>query len=115
MGMFHRSMIKKAGDYLLSILDAEPTIRYSRFYDGTKKVASAIRKGMKLTDIDDFYSAEILIDVTVELLQEKGVVETSDLAAELPDGCNDYQIKLTPKGRRLLNAGVNFRYPHVEL
>ena len=115
MGMLHRKLIKRAADYLLSILDAESTIRYSRFYDGTTKAASAIRMGMKFTDIDDSDSAEILIDVAVDLLREKGVVETSEHAAILPDGFFDYQIKLTTKGRRLLNAGVNFRFPHVEL
>jgi hypothetical protein len=115
MGMIHSSMIKKAGDYLLSILIAEPTIRYSRFYNGTKKAASKIRKGMKFTDSDDFYSAEILIDLAVVVLRERGVVVTRELAARLPDGNNDYEIKLTNKGRRRIDSGVDFKFPHVEM
>src|SRR5687767_7963602 len=99
MGYMHAEHVGKAGHYLLAGLNEEGAIRYSRFYGGSDDAAETLRRACGFENEMD--AAECTMDVAVGQLEAAGVVKTTHLADKLADGEPDYQIELTPEGRRV--------------
>ena len=110
------SVLKQAGDYLLSVLEKESPIRYSRFYDGTRRYPTALLAGMGMSEDDgNWYSAEALIDDAVVLFRHIGVIEIVEVDAKAANGFPDYDIALTEKGRDFVSAGAQYEFPDLEV
>lgn len=110
------SILKQAGDYLLSVLKKESPIRYSRFYDGTDETRQTLLAGMGISERDaDWYSVEALIDDAVILFQHIGAVQKRELDDELADGFPDYEISLTEKGQAIVAGGTRYEFPDLEM
>lgn len=115
MGRARGKDVKTAVNYLLSILANEPTVNYSRFYDGTAKTAKTISRGMGFEwheYFDDGYAA-IMLDIAAGWLAEHDYVECRELPNELVDGDKDYEITLTNDGAVLIPAGTEFEIPDM--
>lgn len=96
----YQDALLNARNHILACLRETPTIRYSRFYDGTEETENALRKIVGLDDDSD--EAEIFMDDAADQLKQAGFVELKDLEIELVDGNPDYEIILTEVGRQML-------------
>ena len=122
-----RSGIKAAGDYLLSVLEADRAVSYSRFYNddpGTDvALAEAMRPFLVSQPVEDrgelgegveddlVEEAHVLLDWAAEQLADLGVVTITPLqGTRLIDGEPDFRIELTERGRRFLEEGESFGY-----
>lgn len=94
MGYIDASEIEGAVRYLLPILQAEKSVRYSRFYDGSEECSEKVRRDV--APGNDLISVELLIDLAVDALEEHGVVRRVELDELLADGEKDYRIDLVP-------------------
>jgi hypothetical protein len=106
-------MTRKAGDHLLSLLKAEGSVPYSRFYDGEDVTHDRLREALGLED--DWYSPEVLMDVAAAQFEKAGLVTIEPLAAKLADDEQDYRISLTDEGRAFLASSKPFPYRDVDL
>lgn len=112
MGYIPREPIERAGAHLLSVLRAEQSVCYSRFYDGGDETHDLLCRALGLEN--DWYSAETLMDEAAAQLADAGVVAIVSLSQVLADGQQDYRITLTDKGRALPSRR-RFRFHFVEL
>lgn len=118
MGYSDATVIKDAGNYLLTVLLNDNSVPYSRFYDGKDETHFQLCEAIGLLDddgeVDDWYSAEQLIDLAVAQLEEQGIVTIETLTAKLADGYDDYLICLTEDGRQKLASGYQPTYRDME-
>lgn len=116
MGHMPEEIVKKAGDYLLSILKDEPTIKYDRFYDGEDLCRQRLCKGMKMSASDaDYYGIEGAMDIAISWLEQSAFVTTAELPDKLADGEQNYSICLTAKGRESIDKGTKHKFHGVDL
>lgn len=116
MSIMPGNMVKKAGDYLLSVLASEPSIRYSRFYDATDATRERLRLGVGLSQADaDYYCMELMMDLAVSMFEKRKLVQTRYLEEKLADDEPDYEICLTDEGTRFITEGRDYASPDVEL
>ena len=121
-----RSQIKAAGDYLLSVLEAELEVAYSRFYNAEPGTDVALVDGMwpflmsqpveQRGELDDGdkeglrEEAHMLLEWAAWQLEDLGVVKITTLSgSELIDGEPDFRIELTERGTALHRGGGNLR------
>ena len=126
-----RSQIKAAGDYLLSVLEAELEVAYSRFYNAEPGTDVALVDGMwpflmsqpvehrgELDDGDKERlreEAHVLLEWAAWQLEDLGIVEITTLkGSELIDGEPDFRIELTERGLRFIEEGKTFGYREPE-
>ena len=126
-----RSQIKAAGDYLLSVLEAELEVAYSRFYNAEPGTDVALVDGMwpflmsqpvehrgELDDGDKEglrEEAHMLLEWAAWQLEDLGVVKITTLSgSELIDGEPDFRIELTERGLRFIEEGKTFGYREPE-
>lgn len=120
MGYSYANDIEKAGIYLLGLLKAEASVRYSRFYDGEDESQEALLRGMgygPALDAEDDYVPECpehLMDLAAVELEQSGIVTTTELDDLLADENQDYLIELTDKGRGFLEREERFRFWDAE-
>lgn len=99
MGFIDAAEIDGAVAFLLPILQAERSVLYSRFYDGTEETQAEVTRA--INPGNSLISVELLIDLAVDPLVEHGVVRQVMLDTRLTDGEPDYRIELIegqPKG-----------------
>ncbi len=113
MGYLPGDPIQQAGDYLLSILRAEPSVRYSRFYDGRDETHEALCQAIGLEN--EWYSPEVLMDEAVDQLHSAGFVTIEFLQERLADEEPDYTITLTTLGKSFIRYRRAFRFHDVDL
>jgi hypothetical protein len=94
MGYVSASEIEGAVNYLLPILQAENSVKYSRFYDGTDECHDNLQRD--IAPDNKLLSPELLIDLAVAVLEEHGVVRRVELDEKLFDDEKNYRIDLVP-------------------
>jgi hypothetical protein len=122
MGYSYANEIEQAAKYLLQLLKAEGSVRYSRFYDGLDETQEALLRGMGYgsalagTSEEDYVPEcpEHLMDLAVAQLERQRVVRTTDLEDLLADENNDYLIELTDEGCSRLGRGDKLRFWDAE-
>lgn len=103
MAFVSSEQVRPAGEYLLGILRAEGSVRFSRFYnDDTDYAKVAADAGI---DEDDADHAHILIEFAADQLKRFGIVSYTTLPDRLIDGEQDYLIELTAKGKERVATG----------
>jgi hypothetical protein len=113
MGQVYSEQLSKPGAYLLSLLAAEGSVRFSRFYnDDTDYAALAAAAGVNESDADH---AHVLIEFAAGQFETAGLVLFTPLGEKLIDGERDYLISLTDSGRALVAGGGRFRYRDMDL
>ena len=116
MGHAYSQDIKRAGLYLLRLLEREASVRYSRFYDGADETQGELIKSMGFDpaadDVPD--CPEVFMDVAVAQFEQGGIVRTEELAELLSDETNDYRIEITDKGREFLERESRFVFRSVD-
>jgi hypothetical protein len=113
MGYIPSGPIQQAGLYLLSVLRADKSVRYSRFYDGRDETHDLLCQALGLND--DWYSAEVLMDVAADELCNAGIITIASLPELMSDGEHDYTITLTDEGKSFLRSRKAFRFHDVDL
>jgi hypothetical protein len=113
MGYLPCEPIQQAGRYLLSVLRAEQSVRYSRFYDGSDETCDLLHHALELEN--DWYSAEGLMDEAAGQLADAGIVTITSLPELLCDEEHDYRITLTDEGKSFLRSRRVFRFHSVDL
>jgi hypothetical protein len=113
MGYIPTEPIQQAGLHLLSVLRADKSVRYSRFYDGRDETHDLLCHALGLED--EWYSAEGLMDVAAAQLHIAGIVTIASLPEHMVDGEHDYTITLTEEGKSFLRYRKVFRFHAVDL
>jgi hypothetical protein len=111
MGYIPTELIERAGLHLLSILQTDNSVRFSRFYDGSEETSDLLCQALSLDD--DWYSAEFLVDIAAEQLRSVGIVTITSLPDLLDDEEHDYTIALTEKGRSFFRSRNVFHFYEV--
>jgi hypothetical protein len=109
MAFVSSEQVRPGGEYLLTILKAEGSVRFSRFYNRDTDYAElAAEAGIAEHDVDH---AHVLIEFAAHQLERFGIVSFTALPDELIDGEHDYRIELTETGRKRLAGGekIGFR------
>lgn len=104
MGHFYKDQIEQAGMYLLEILSKEQQISFDFFYDGSDKKHKLLCEVFGIAENNDDSIVEILLDIAAAELEEFGIVSLKQLGSKLFDGEPNYQIKLTAKGRKVIDS-----------
>ena len=106
------NVIKDGAHYLLSVLESESSVPYSRFYDGEDDTHAALNKALGLED--DWYCAEVILDLAVSQLEEQGLVTTTPLDTFLADGESDYLIAITDAGKKWSTERYRLQFRDME-
>jgi hypothetical protein len=115
MGYTPASRIESGAKYLLSLLVQESPIRYSQFYDGLEETSGKLAEAIGLEeDLRNLFCAEHIIDLAVYELLEQGLVQTKQLNKKLVDGEPDYEISLTPAGKKAYAQNVKIKFWDAE-
>lgn len=121
--------IRAAGDYLLSVLQVEKVVPYSRFYShdaGTNvRLADGIwlfleaQPAVARGELDESDRRDLLeeghlhVEWAAQQLEDLGVVRITFTDAKLADGEPDFLIELTERGGRFIRDGESFRFHSV--
>ena len=110
MGHLYAHNIEKAAKYLVDVMDAEESIDYTRFYDGSDETDRKLQEATGLGD-----NAIVHMDTAVYILEENGVFEITPLESLLADGENNFLITWTGGGRELIQSGEGWKFCDVML
>ena len=115
MGHVYASQLAKPGNYILSLLRANPSLRYSEhFYDGTDELCDRVAAAMGL-DQGDADLMPILVDIAVGQMESQGIVNTTQLPEKMSDGENDYLIEPTEQGQNHIESGSPLQFRDLYL
>jgi len=120
--MINTEGIRATGLYLLEVLKAEKSVRYSRFYNATPGTEESLAAGAmpfvednESCDTEDLREeGHVMLDFAAWQLVDLGVVRITFLDERLIDGERDFLIELTEQGERILAEGLTFGFRSPE-
>jgi hypothetical protein len=114
--------IRATGKYLLEVVKAEKTVRYSRFYNEAPETSKRLVNGAlpfirdleacDATDLEE--EGHVMLDYAAWQLEDLGIVRLTFLDERLIDEEPDFQIELTETGAHVLADGLAFRFRHPD-
>jgi hypothetical protein len=113
MGWYPGHIIEKAAVFLMDELAQRSPRRYSEYYDGQDKTHDHLREALGLED--DWYPAEIGLDLAIIVLENESLVEKYQVNEKLADGEPDSTIALTAAGRQFHSEGRTVTCQGVDL
>jgi hypothetical protein len=110
--------IRAVGSYLLGVLGAEKSVRFSRFYNDSPGVEEELVRGSlpfvkdpECCSVDDLREEGLtMLNFAAWQLEDFGVVRTTFLNELLIDGEPDFVIEITERGECALAEGPGFRF-----
>jgi hypothetical protein len=114
--------IRATGKYLLDVLKAEKTVRYSRFYNEAPETVERLVAGA-LPFVRDLEACDatlleeqghVMLDFAAWQLEDLGIVRLTFIDEKLIDGEPDFKIELTETGAHVLANGLTFGFRHPD-
>lgn len=111
MGAWPQEFVQGAGNYLLSVLQDEPTTDFRRFYDGSDEAHDALIRATGMTkEQADRYSPEGALGAAIGQLVKAGIVTTKQRSDLLVDDEPNFDIEVTERGQFAVSAGTPFDF-----
>lgn len=111
MGYLYKHQQEKASKYIFECLKGKDYLDFDFFYDGTEKTG---QKNIEALG-GEYDNATAIIDITIIQLNSMGVIEIEELEEKLADGEYNFRIRLTEKGKRVLNNEIKLEFRDLDL
>jgi hypothetical protein len=111
MGFLYKHQQEQASKYIFDCLKGKDYLDFDYFYDGTEETG---QKNIEALG-KEYDNATAIIDITIIELEHRGAISIEKLRDKLPDGEYNFRIRLTEKGKRVLNNEERLEFQDLDL